>query len=166
MRVTEKFVFFWGKDDIYSNFYYSAFRHQGIVFKWSEQAIMYRKAKLFGAHDICRKIMRASTPKECRDLGRSRDIPFDNDIWDKNKMRIYEEVLMDKFSNPQLKSKLLKTGNRIIAEASPFDKIWGIGLREDNPRAEDVNQWRGQNLLGEVLMRVRNNYNRKIRKEK
>lgn len=155
MRQTDKFIFFWGNSDIFSNFLYSPFRHQGIMFKWSEQAIMYRKAKLFGADKIADKILKAQTPKECKDLGRSREIAFDGDVWDKVKEDLYKSVLIDKFSNPQLKRKLLDTGNKILVEASPYDKIWGIGLSDDHPDAENPSKWRGQNLLGKVLMAVR-----------
>lgn len=155
MRITDKFIFFWGNSDIFSNFLYSPFRHQGIMFKWSEQAIMYRKAKLFGAEKIADKILKAQTPKQCKDLGRSREIAFDGEVWDKVKEDIYKSVLIDKFSLPQLKRKLLDTGDKILVEASPFDKIWGIGLADDHPDAENPSKWRGQNLLGKVLMEVR-----------
>jgi len=61
-----------------------------------------------------------------------------------------------KFSqNPQLKAFLLGTGSRILVEASPVDKIWGIGLAQDNPAAENPKQWKGLNLLGFALMEVR-----------
>ena len=155
MRETDKFVFFWGSNDIYSNFYYSPFKHQGILFKWSEQAVMYRKAMLFSANNIAEQILKAQTPKECKELGRSRLIPFDDGVWQGFREEIYWDVLYDKFSNSKLKAELLKTGSKTLAEASPYDKIWGIGLSENDVRAEDPRKWRGLNLLGEVLMRVR-----------
>lgn len=68
------------------------------------------------------------------------------------------QCVFAKFSqNENLKQQLIDTGSRIIAEASPYDKIWGIGLSEDNPMALDSTKWIGQNLLGEVLMTVRRN---------
>lgn len=155
MRVTEKFVFFWGSQDIYSNFYYMPFKHQGILFKWSEQAVMYRKAKFFGADVIANQILKAQTPKQCKDLGRSRAIPFNESTWVAVRELIYKEVLFDKFSNPQLRARLLATGEKTLVEASPFDKIWGIGLAEDHPHAKIPSKWKGLNLLGKVLMEVR-----------
>ena len=155
MRTTKKFVFFWGSNDIYSNFYYFPFKHQGIEFKWSEQAIMYRKANLFGAKTIADRILKAQTPKQCKALGRSNEIPFDEKIWIANREIIYGDVLFDKFSNSKLKSEILATGNKILVEASPFDKIWGIGIGENDKRAENPKQWKGLNLLGKVLMEVR-----------
>ena len=79
-------------------------------------------------------------PKECKALGRSREIPFDNDIWDQNKEKIYYEVLIDKFKLPKLKSIILSTEDKILVEASPFDKIWGIGMAHDNPSATKPEQ--------------------------
>jgi len=57
--------------------------------------------------------------------------------------------------NPQLKSILLSTAGRVLAEASPSDTKWGIGLSEDHPDAKRRKLWRGRNLLGQVLMEVR-----------
>lgn len=155
MRTTDEFVFFWGKHDMYSNFFFAPFKHQGHIFKWSEQAVMYRKAKHFGEMVIANKILLAKSPDECKKLGRSRAIPFVNTEWVKVREIIYKEVLMDKFSNPQMKKRILETGDKILVEASPFDDIWGIKLAHDHPDAEKPEKWRGMNLLGKVLMEVR-----------
>jgi len=155
MRVTDKFVFFWMGEDVYSNFYYSPFTHKGIEFKWSEQAIMYRKAMLFGAIGVAHEIMQSDTPARCKFWGRSKDIPFNEDVWIKNREKIYKEVLRDKFTLPELKKQILATENKILVEASPTDKIWGIGLSEKHRDATDPTKWRGLNLLGKVLMEVR-----------
>lgn len=155
MKETKDFVFFWGKQDAFSNFYYSPFKHHGQLFKWSEQAVMYRKAKLFGADKIALQIMRAQTPDECKKLGRSRQIPFDEKVWVRNREKVYFEVLVDKFSNPKLKQVLLNTENKTIAEASPYDKIWGIGVDCNHPDATNPLKWKGLNLLGKTLEKVR-----------
>ena len=155
MKQTDKFVFFWGKEDVYSNFYYSPFKHQNQLFKWSEQAVMYRKAKLFGADKIAQQILRAQTQNECKQLGRSRQIPFDEKVWFENRERIYFEVLLDKFSNPKLKQTIIATGDKTLVEASPYDKIWGIGIDCNHPDATQPDKWKGLNLLGKVLMKVR-----------
>lgn len=155
MRITKDYVFFWTGNEEYSNFYYSPFYHQGIKFEWAEQAIMYRKAKLFGSHNIANEILKATNPAECKKLGRSRQIPFDNKVWDENKERIFKEVLIDKFKLEDLRKKMLETGKREFVEASPYDKIWGIGLRENHPDATNKSKWRGQNLLGKILTEIR-----------
>lgn len=117
---------------------------------------MYEKAKLFGADKIADKILKAQTPKACKDLGRSREIPFDNDIWEANRKEIFEDILFHKFrTNAKSEREILSTGDRILVEASPFDKIWGIGMDENHPDAENPSKWKGLNLLGEVLMEVR-----------
>ena len=61
-----------------------------------------------------------------------------------------------KFSqNPDMKEQLLATGDTIMVEASPMDKIWGIGRKASDPLARKIAQWKGLNLLGRVLMQVR-----------
>lgn len=156
MKTTKDFVFFWTAKDDYSNFFFAPFTHQGKSFQWAEQAIMYRKAKLFGAHKIAERVLEAKDPATCKSLGRSREIPFDNKIWDENKERIFKEILHDKFKLPDLRIKMLNTGSREFAEASPYDKIWGIGMRESHPDATIKSKWKGDNLLGKILTEVRN----------
>lgn len=156
MKTTDKFVFFWGKEDVFSNFMYLPFKHEGQLFKWSEQAIMYRKAKFFGATSIANQILKAQSPAECKQLGRSRSIPFNETTWVAVRELIYKEVLLDKFSNPKLKQILINTQGKTLAEASPYDKIWGIGIGVDHINLETPSKWKGLNLLGKVLMEVRN----------
>ena len=50
-----------------------------------------------------------------------------------------------------MKYHLLSTGTKLLAEASPFDPVWGIGLRADDPEARDPRLWRGKHLLGKTL---------------
>ncbi|WP_444942547.1 NADAR domain-containing protein [Microbulbifer sp. ZKSA004] len=54
-----------------------------------------------------------------------------------------------------LKQFLLNTEDRVLVEASPVDRIWGIGLAQDNSASENPNDWKGLNLLGFALMEVR-----------
>jgi hypothetical protein len=61
-----------------------------------------------------------------------------------------------KFSqHPELRKFLLGTAGRVLVEASPVDRVWGIGLAQDDPRATKPAQWRGLNLLGFALMEAR-----------
>lgn len=155
MRITNEYVFFWTADEVYSNFYYSPFYHEGVFFKWSEQAIMWRKAKLFGAEKVMKKILLAEEPQQCKILGRSKEINFCDEVWDENKEKIFLEVLRDKFKLTELREQLLSTGERELVEASPYDTIWGIGMRENHPDVTDKKKWRGQNLLGKLLTELR-----------
>ena len=61
-----------------------------------------------------------------------------------------------KFSqSSELERILLDTGDAILVEASPYDRIWGIGMKEDHRNATKPELWKGQNLLGRALMDVR-----------
>lgn len=162
MKLTDKYVLFFTGKDIYSNFYKKEFIHQGIRFKWAEQAIMYRKARLFGASQIAEQILHAKTPNECKALGRSRAIPFDEVVWEENKMQIFKQILYDKFKTSPLREQMLSTCDRKFVEASPYDKIWGVGLSEDDPRVLDEKNWKGQNLLGQCLDSVKFELNKKF----
>ncbi len=63
---------------------------------------------------------------------------------------------MAKFSqNKDLKIFLLSTGNKVLVEASPYDKVWGVGLTKQDENITDPNNWLGINLLGFALMTVR-----------
>ena len=63
---------------------------------------------------------------------------------------------MLKFSqNDKLLEYMLNTKNKILVEASPYDRIWGIGMKFNDPRALTPSEWNGLNLLGKCLMKVR-----------
>ncbi|MEK3956108.1 MULTISPECIES: NADAR family protein [unclassified Psychrobacillus] len=155
MKVTDKFVFFFTGKDVFSNFYPVRFTHDGHTFISSEQAVMYRKAKFFGAEEIAKRILQAKTPERAKELGRSEEIPFEQSAWEQNREAIYESVLLDKFRTGSIREQLLRTGQKTLVEASPYDKIWGIKLAITHPDIENPSKWRGQNLLGKVLERVR-----------
>lgn len=114
---------------------------------------MAQKAILFKDDKVLSSIMKATTQKEIKSLGRKIS-NFNQQSWDKNKSNIVYNGNHLKFSqNLELLEVLLSTGDSIIAEASPTDRIWGIGMsaRKDLTK----NEWKGENLLGEVLMDVR-----------
>jgi len=116
---------------------------------------MYSKAVLFDDSFIADKILRSSSPREQKDLGR-RVTGYDDNIWDTERLDIMSHGLYYKFDqNPEFKQQLLDTGDRILVEASPYDKIWGVGLAEDSDDILDEQLWKGQNLLGKTLMNVR-----------
>lgn len=117
--------------------------------------MMWKKAILFRDVEIAERILVAPHPHEAKKLGREvRD--FDADVREKHRTEIVVEGNLAKFSqNEKLATLLLLTGQKVLVEASPRDTIWGIGLGEKNPRAGDPAEWRGLNLLGFALMRVR-----------
>jgi ribA/ribD-fused uncharacterized protein len=149
----ETFTFFW--QGPFSQWHPSPFLLGGIKFTHAEQFMMYAKAVLFGDRDVAERILIATTPEEQKALGRKVN-GFDPAVW----VLFREGVVFDgsyaKYSqNRELRESLLATRGTVLAEASPYDRVWGIGLAADDPRARDQTQWRGSNLLGKVLMRVR-----------
>ena len=119
----------------------------------SEQAIMWFKAILMGDSAIAMRIAQEGSARECKKLGRLVS-NFCQKTWDENIESIADYILFQKFSsNPSLGQILKSTGTKTIAEAAPRDRIWGIGLGADSARGGVP--WRGKNILGNSLMRVR-----------
>lgn len=149
-----EFVFFWG--GIYSNWYPSNFTLDGVKYNCAEQAMMAKKALLFGDQEAHNKIMAAKDPRDQKALGRTVK-GFTVETWDKVAKDIVYEIVKAKFTqNKGLLTQLLSTGNKELVEASPQDKIWGIGLAESDPRAWDKSTWLGTNWLGETLTKLKN----------
>lgn len=155
MKITDKYVFFWGTNDIYSQWHPCQFSIAGRTFNCAEQWMMFCKARFFNNEDIVQKIMDSTDPREQKAFGRQvRN--FDEAKWKIIAKDIVYKGNEAKFSqNPHLLEQLLDTGDRVIVEASPYDPLWGIGLRDNDPRALDPKQWKGLNWLGEVLTKLR-----------
>ncbi|WP_419494349.1 NADAR family protein [Chryseobacterium bernardetii] len=157
-----KFLFFWGhtvKDETtkscFSQWFTGKFEENGIVYKTAEHYMMAGKARLFNDAEILEKILQASTPNQVKALGRKVK-NFDPNVWNEHKYEIVKQGNLLKFSqNNKYKDFLLSTGDKILVEASPYDAIWGIGMLETDPRAENPLLWNGENLLGFALMEVR-----------
>lgn len=140
----------WTRRDITDEF--------GRTYNCCEQYMMFQKSLLFGDYDIADKIMLEKRPSVQQDLGRKVK-NFNTEVWDRSKEEIvYMGNLLKFDQHPDLKNRLIRTGYRVLVEASPFDKIWGVGLAESDDAILDPENWQGENLLGEVLMRVRNTY--------
>ena len=155
MRTTPTHVFFWGDKDIYSNFHSSRFSDGERHYSCAEQCFMRSKAMFFGDHATGDRIMGPGRPYDYKKLGR-QVAGYDDALWTQQRVAAMEQACLLKFkSNPGLLEQLLATGTRILVEASPYDRVWGVGLGENDPRLDDQSQWRGENLLGQVLMSVR-----------
>ncbi len=149
----EQFTFFWNGP--FSQWHPSVFKMNMMTFSCAEQWMMYHKAIMFEDHDIAAKIMATDNPKEQKALGRMVS-NFEPDQWDEVARDIVFQGNIHKFTqNDQLEEVLLKTKGTTLVEASPYDKIWGIGLKESDPRALNRETWQGTNWLGEVLTEVR-----------
>jgi len=141
----------------FSQWYASPFTVDDVAYANAEQFMMADKARTFGDFSTLAKIMATKSPKTIKALGRAVR-PFDSGIWDRRKFATVVRGTLAKFSDPRnaaLKAALLATGDSILAEASPYDTIWGIGLGEDHPNARVPSRWRGTNYLGIALMDVR-----------
>jgi len=160
--MTEEIVLFYGHrksrkvtNSCFSQFYQCEFIVDGQRYNCAEQFMMAEKARAFGDEKTLEKILAAKSPANIKALGR-RVRPFDAKMW----ATIAENVVLvgnfAKFAqNKELKDHLMATGDAILAEASPTDRIWGIGLAKSDARASNHKSWKGKNLLGFALMSVR-----------
>lgn len=152
----QAFVFFWRSDSPFSQWHLSAFTVDGINFNCAEQYMMYHKAMLFGDEETAQKILKTTSPHQQKALGR-KVRNFVEQTWLEERENIVYQGNHAKFSqNPDLKAHLLATGDCDLVEASPVDTVWGVGLAEDHPDIVDPSKWRGLNLLGKILTRIRN----------
>lgn len=162
-----KYLFFWGNTpkregivdkSCFSQWYPAPFVEDAITYPTAEHYMMAKKAELFGDTAMREQILQQKHPNQAKALGR-RVQAFDEEVWNAHKLEIVQQANLLKFGqHPLLKSYLLQTGNRVLVEASPYDKVWGIGLAQDHPDAERPQHWRGENLLGFALMRVREQF--------
>lgn len=147
-----KFHFFYGGP--FSQWYPSEFTIDGVTYNCAEQYMMAMKATVFGDFEALEKIMAASHPSKQKAVGRLVK-GFRVDVWDKLAKALVYRANIAKFSDPVLKKYILGTGEAELVEASPTDRIWGIGLPEGHPDLNDRTKWQGTNYLGQVLMQVR-----------
>ena len=148
----EKYHFFWnGK---LSNWAFSLFIVDGITFNCGEQYMMYMKAITFNDTEIADMIMKESDPKVIKGYGRMvRN--YDDSVWRKVRYKIVKDGLKQKFlQNEDARKELLKYKGMTIVEASPYDRIWGIGYSEKSAM-DNIDNW-GENLLGKILTEISN----------
>lgn len=152
------YVFFHNPEEMngyLSNWYICDFVFKGHEFSSSEQYMMWAKAELFGDKQIAKQIMQTEDCGKIKALGR-KVRGFDGKKWDAEKERIVYEGLLEKFrQNRKLRENLKNTGNKILAECAVKDTIWGIGVGMRDPKRFNKSCWDGQNLLGKILMDVR-----------
>lgn len=159
-----KYIFFWGhrpqKDgsigkSCFSQWWLSPFEIGGQEYASAEHYMMAEKARLFGDEASRLAVLAAATPAEAKKLG-AQVAGFVEQTWLQHRFEIVVRGNQARFTqNPELGDFLRQTGERVLVEASPLDRIWGIGLAEDDPRCQHPEQWQGPNLLGFALMEVR-----------
>ena len=157
MKVTDKYVFFWGGP--FSNFapVEEGIEFDGFRFHTSEHVFMYIKAKTFNDDEIAEKIKNALDPKTAKKLGR-KVRGFNEQVWEKHRDNAMKTAVQLKFdASSEFRNELLKEKyrNKTFVEASPYDCIWGIGMSMDDPDVNNESKWRGLNLLGNILTKLR-----------
>ena len=159
-----KYLHFWGhrprpdgrvSAGCLSQWWPSRFVVDGVTYATAEHWMMAGKARLFADPQAEARVLAAAHPAEAKKAGRLVR-GFDEAVWERERFRIVVEGSVHKFaSDAGLRAFLLGTGERVLVEASPMDRVWGIGLAAKDEGAEDPARWRGLNLLGFALMEAR-----------
>ena len=159
-----KFIFFWGRTPAkdgsvtkacFSQWYSSPFWIDGLLYPTAEHFMMASKARLFDDQESLGRIRSAPSPGAAKAFGRAVQ-GFDERVWAEHRYEIVIKGNYEKFrQNPQLLTFMLSTKERVLVEASPIDRIWGIGMAETETNAGNPLKWRGLNLLGFALMEAR-----------
>ncbi|GLZ30747.1 hypothetical protein Lesp02_29360 [Lentzea sp. NBRC 105346] len=159
-----RYLFFWGHrperdgsagKGCLSQWWPAPFVVDGLTYATAEHYMMWGKAMLFGDTETAARVLETTDPKQAKAIGREVR-GFDDAVWQRERLAIVVRGNLAKFSQHEdLRRFLLGTGDRVLVEASPLDRVWGIGLAADDPRAQDPEQWQGLNLLGAALTEVR-----------
>jgi ribA/ribD-fused uncharacterized protein len=159
-----KFLFFWGHPPqpdgtagrgCLSQWWPAAFTVDGVTYPTAEHWMMAGKARLFGDDDALSAVLAAGHPHAAKAAGRTVR-GFDEHAWAAARFDLVVAGNLAKFGqHPELAAFLAASRARVLVEASPRDRIWGIGLGASNPDAARPSRWRGINLLGFALMNVR-----------
>lgn len=140
----------------FSNWYQAEFEYAGRHFANSEQFMMYHKVLAFRKYDLADQIMHTKDPAKCKKIAGKKFPEFDPALWDRIGGTIVKRGVKAKFTqNPDIQQTLLDTENALLAECSPYDLKWGIGIDIKDPDRTVIAKWKGQNLLGRILMEVR-----------
>ncbi|MBP3883500.1 MAG: NADAR family protein [Olsenella sp.] len=149
---------FWRESDplgCCSNWHPTGFDYRGTHFSTGEHWMMWQKARLMGDAEKATQILEAPTPRRAKELGGEVE-PYDGALWDVVREQLVYYGVREKFlANDLERNLLLSTGSALLAEASPHDRVWGVGMTADDPRFADPAKWEGENLLGRACMRAR-----------
>ncbi|MFC8431709.1 NADAR family protein [Streptomyces sp. NPDC057253] len=159
-----KYLHFWGHRpradgrvgaSCLSQWWPSPFVVDAVSYATAEHWMMAGKARLFEDREAEAAVLSAGHPSQAKKAGRLVR-GFDERTWQRERFGIVVEGSVHKFAaHDDLREFLLNTGDRVLVEASPVDRVWGIGLAADDEAASDPERWRGPNLLGFALMEAR-----------
>lgn len=159
----EPALFFMGNDSLtefrgFENGFDAKIVIDGITFPTMEHYYQWSKAKAFGDADAEKKILKTASAKSVKTYGKKVK-NFEEEKWNEKKDEIMRIGLRAKFTqHPELRELLLSTKDRPIGEADPRDKYWGIGTGADTSKAKDPAKWPGKNMLGKILMELRDEF--------
>lgn len=140
----------------FSNWFPTEFDYAGRHFMNAEQFMMFHKVMMFKKYDLADQIMKTQDPAACKKIAGQKFPEFRADIWEQVCRAIVKRGVKAKFSqNTSIMETLLSTGEALLAECSPYDKIWGIGIDIADPKRFNCTKWNGSNYLGRILMEVR-----------
>lgn len=147
--------------ECFSQWYPALFTADGRTYGTAEHYMMAEKARVFGDEETRAEILDAQTPAAAKALGR-KVRGFTDEVWVAHRSAIVVAGSVAKFEqNEALAGVLLATGDAVLVEAAPRDRIWGVGMGASNADARDPMRWRGQNLLGFALMEARSRLRRR-----
>ena len=153
--ISDDAVLFWYPPSAFSQWTPSQFTVDLVEYNCAERFMTASKARLFGDDTALSAILASDDPREQKRLGRQVR-HFDHDLWQTECENIVLHDNLAKFSkNEEMRLALIRTGDRRLAQASPHDNLWGIGLSACDPRASSPDSWCGQNLLGRALEHAR-----------
>ena len=140
---------------VFSQWHPTHFELNGLSYTCAEQSMMASKASLFKDRAAFEKIMQTDDPALQKRLGASVR-SFDEATWHRWRIHIVYRANQAKFAqNDGAARQLLNTAPALLVEANPRDWNWGNGLALEDPRNHNPNAWRGANLLGRILTKVR-----------
>lgn len=152
------YLMFWnprGPVGCLSQWWPAPFTLDGVRYPTAEHAMMAGKARLFGDDDALARILASDDPAEAKAAGREVR-GYDTAVWSTRRYDVVVAANVAKFGqDPSLRAFLDRTGDAVLVEASPEDRIWGIGLDAADPSAASAVNWPGLNLLGFALTDAR-----------
>ncbi len=129
-------------------------RLRAMTYHCAKQALAAELAKSFKDNEGFRRVMDAPTPAQVSYT--FEDVKESPEAWAAQTKRHLYDIHLAKFMQyPELQSRLLATGDALLAAYLPRDDLLGIGIAVEDPRAKVPVHWRGQNLLGKTLMELR-----------
>lgn len=155
MRITDDYIFFY--KDWLSNYQRTYFEYKDHEFTSTEQAFMYMKAMFFQDYESAINILDSKTPNDARLLGRKVK-GYDDKKWSEVRYKIFYDLNLIKYTTDRKLQRMLldpKFDGKIFVEASPIDRIWGIGISEDKDPEYKEHEW-GRNFLGKIITNIRN----------